>query len=125
MIGVTGVGTWGVGLQIADMSFIEDLSHTVRVAYYRGTNDNDVIKKWGGGSDDNLPYTGAESIYMTDKDYAWEVNFDHQYQIYENLAAIVELSYIHLDLSDEAWGANDLDDTDDAWKAQLLFQYSF
>ncbi len=27
-------GTWGIGLQIRDMSFIENLDHTFRVAYW-------------------------------------------------------------------------------------------
>ena len=67
----------------------------------------------------------GESVYMTTDDWAFEVNFDHKYQIYENLAAIVELSYIHLDLDESTWSFNDLHDTDDAWKAQLLFQYNF
>ena len=121
IVGVTAVGTWGVGLQIADVSFIEDLSHTLRVAYYRGTNDNDVIKK-RGGNDDDIPYTGAESVYLTTKDYAWEVNFDHQYKIYENLTAVLELGYINLHLDDDTWTDHK---TDDAWKAQVLFRYEF
>ena len=117
----TGAGTWGVGLQIADVSFIEDLSHTLRVAYYRGTNDNDVIKK-RGGNDDDMPYTGGETLYLTTKDYAWEVNFDHQYKIYENLTAALELGYINLHLDSDTWTEHK---TDDAWKAQVLFRYEF
>lgn len=121
-VGVTGVGTWGIGLQLAEVSFVEDLSHTLRVAYYRGTNDNDVIKKGGLGSDDLIPHFGAESVYLTDKDSAWEVNFDHQYQIYENLTAVLELGYINLNLDEDTWSEHK---TDDAWKAQVLFRYSF
>ncbi len=122
VVGVTGVGTWGVGIQIADMSFIEDLSHTLRVAYYQGTNDNDVIKKGYDGSDWPTTHTGAESMYLTTKDHAWEVNFDHQYQIYENLTAVLELGYINLHLDSDTWTDHK---TDDAWKAQVMFQYSF
>ena len=129
VIGVSGVGTWGVGIQIADMSFVEDLTHTLRVAYYQGTNDNDVIKKgygggvtWAGFEDPVLPCTGAESMYLTTKDHAWEVNFDHQYQIYENLTAVLELGYINLHLDSDTWTDHK---TDDAWKAQMMFQYSF
>ena len=118
----TGAGTWGIGLQIADVSFIEDLSHTLRVAYYRGTNDSDVVKKWSGGGDGLIPFTGGETLYLTDKDSAWEVNFDHQYQIYENLTAVLELGYINLHLDDDTWNAHK---TDDAWKAQVLFRYQF
>ena len=118
----TGMGTWGIGLQIADMSFIQDLSHTIRVAYYQGTNDSDVIKKWGAGTDAFLPHTAAEQVYLTTKDHAWEVNFDHQYKIYENLTAVLELGYINLSLDDDTWTEHK---TDDAWKAQVIFRYQF
>ena len=123
IVGMTAVGTWGVGLQLAEMSFIEDLSHTLRVAYYRGTNDSDVVKKWNRGDNDGfLPHTGAETVYLTTKDRAWEVNFDHQYQIYENLTTVLELGYINLHLDDDTWKDHK---TDDAWKAQVLFKYQF
>ena len=121
IVGITAVGTWGIGLQLADVSFIEDLSHTLRVAYYRGTNDNEVIRNGNGGFD-AVPHTGAESVYLTDKDSAWEVNFDHKYKIYENLTAVVELGYINLSLDEDTWHN---DKTDDAWKAQVIFRYQF
>ena len=120
-VSTTGVGTWGIAVQLAEVSFVEDLSHTLRFAYYRGTNDDEIIKKYGG-YDDYVLKSGAEEIYMTKKDYAFEVNFDHSYQIYENLTAILELGYIHLKLDSGTWQDHD---TDDAWKAQLLFQYAF
>lgn len=114
-ISETMVGTWGIGLQIADMSFVENLTHTIRVAYYRGTNDEDLA---GRGA---IPLSG-EAVYMTSKDDAWEVNFDHQYQIYENLSTYLELGYIHLNM-DEDWGNDYLDDN--AWRAQVGFVYKF
>ncbi len=110
----TMVGTWGIGLQIADISFIEDLSHTIRVAYYRGTNDGDLA---GIGA---YPISG-ENIYMTSKDAAWEINFDHQYQMYENLSVYLELGYIALDMDDD-W--NDYYDKD-AFRGQVGFVYKF
>ncbi len=113
----TGFGTWGVGLQAADMSFLEGLSHTVRVAYYRGTNDSGIVR-----SGREVLYS-FESIYLTDKDYAVEVNFDHSCQIYENLTAFLELGYINMNLDE--LGTAGRDDTRNAWKAQLLFQFSF
>ena len=122
VVSLTGVGTWGVGVQIADMSFIEDLSHTLRVAYYQGTNDSDVIKKLGNGSSGDIPLSGYETLYLTTKDHAWEVNFDHQYEVYDNLTAVVELGYINLHLDSDTWTEHK---TDDAWKAQVLFQYHF
>lgn len=119
VVSATMLGTWGIGAQIADVSFIENLSHTLRVTYYRGTNDDEVV------AHDRVVALSGEAIYMTTEDWALEVNFDHTYQIYENLALIAELSWIKLDLDDSTWKSNELHDTDDAWKAQLSFQYSF
>lgn len=121
-IATTGMGTWGIGVQLADISFIEDLSHTLRFAYYRGTNDDRLVRDFGV----SLPYSG-ESEYLTDKDYVLEVNFDHSYQIYENLLMVVELAWLRLHLDDDTWRNNgsDYTDTENAWKAQVNFQYSF
>lgn len=119
VMSLTGTGTWGVGAQIANMSFIDKLDHTLRFVYYRGTNEHEVVDRAGG----YVPLSiSGESVYMTDKDNAYEINFDHNYQIYENLTATLELAYIYLDMED-------LDNRDDyannAWKAQLLFRYAF
>ena len=114
-VSLTGVGTWGIGLQIADMSFVENLSHTLRVAYYRGTNDKEAA---------NNAWISGENVYMTTGDDAWEVNFDHKYQIYENLTTYLELGYIHLNMDEDVWGSA-YDGADDAWRAQVGFVYKF
>lgn len=119
----TGTGTWGIGIQLADISFIEDLKHTIRVAYYRGTNDADLVKR----GDKYLQYS-ADRFYLTDDDYVWEVNFDHQYKIYENLTAVLELGWLRLHADKDTWkaaGASGLKENDNAYKAQLAFRYSF
>ena len=113
----TMVGTWGVGIQLADLSFIPDLSHTLRVAYYRGTNEADVAR------DGRQAGLSGENIYMTDKDSAWEIDFDHTYQIYENLSAYLELGYIRLDMDEDVWGSDSY--ADNAFRGQVGFQYSF
>lgn len=119
-ITTTGVGTWGLGLQIADMSFINKLSHTVRVGYYQGTNDEDVIKLGGIA---NAPAILGETIYMTKKDKAWEVDLDSRYDIFENLAVYLELGYIYLDMDKDVWG--DTYNAPNAWNAQMIFQFKF
>ena len=123
VVNITGTGTWGIGIKIADVSFIEDLSHTLRFAYYQGTNDHDLVKKNGGNS--VLKYA-ADGLYLTDKDSVYEVNFDHTYKIYENLTAVLELGWLHLDADRGTWGrTGNKDETSDAWKAQVMFQYKF
>jgi hypothetical protein len=115
-IGASGVGTWGLGLQLADLSFVEDLSHTARIAYYRGTNDKDAIP---------LVWVGEE-VYLTTKDWAFEANFDSEYKIYENLSAVLELGWIHLNLDEDSpeYRGNRLED-ENAYNVQLSIQYAF
>jgi len=118
LLSVSGAGTWGVGLQLADISFIENLKHTLRVAYIKGTNDADLVK----GLATKSPATDGNGLYLTDEDSAWEVNFDHTYNIYENLALIVEMGYIKLDVDEDTWGNAEYDD---AMKLGFNLKYSF
>ena len=120
---------WGIGIQVADMSFVEDLTHTIRFVYMQGTNDDKIVKRAGSRAFvDSIVYDG--DYYLTKEDQAFEINFDHKYQIYENLAAVLELGYIKFDLDKSTWKNYDGEfgrghKTDDAWKAQLSFQYKF
>jgi hypothetical protein len=123
-IGGTGTGSWGVGIQLANASFIKDLSHTLRFAYYRGTNDPDIVR--GGYA----PKYRDDGLYLTTDDSVFEIDFDHQYKIYENLTAALELGWLHLNSDEEVWGVRNMSggegkENTNAWKAQLLFTYSF
>lgn len=105
ILGLNGpTGKWGVGVKLADISFLDKLTHDFQVAYYKGTNHKDNLD------------------LFTTKDKAWEVNFDSQYQVYENLAAIVELGYINMNLQSDS---TMLTDDDAAWKAAAGFRYRF
>ena len=110
---------WAIGGKLADFSFLENLSHTLRVVYGEGTNDPDLAKK-------------GYATGLTQKDSFWEVNVDSAYSMYENLTAYLEIGYIALDLDDEPWKntntgrwAGDPDNTDDAWKCGFTLQYNF
>jgi hypothetical protein len=133
----TGTGTWGVGIQLAKATFIKDLDHTLRFAYYRGTNDADIVRSradGGLGRRNNLRKYTDDGLYLTDKDSVFEVNFDHTYKIYENLTAALELGWLHLNSDEEVWGDSSQANpgntgsgkaSTSAWKAQLLFTFSF
>jgi hypothetical protein len=129
----TGTGTWGVGIQLANATFIKDLSHTLRFAYYRGTNDSEIVENWrkvpASVRNGYLKYAD-DNLYLTDNDSVFEINFDHTYKIYENLTAALELGWLHLNSDEETWGNANLKGGDgkentSAWKAQLLFTFSF
>jgi hypothetical protein len=124
-IGGTATGTWGVGIQLAKATFIKDLDHTLRFAYYRGTNDSDVVR------DGHMVAKYADDgLYLTTDDSVFEINFDHTYKIYENLTAALELGWLHLNSDEEVWGTRNMTggegkDSTNAWKAQLSFTFSF
>lgn len=120
-------GTWGIGLQIRDMSFIEDLKHTFRVAYWGGTNSPSMVKymnssyAWDNGT--------IEGPYLTTNDGLLEFNLVNTYQIYENLQMNLELGYVVNMIDRDTWKhtsyMNDQYSKQDMWKAQLVFAYSF
>jgi len=125
------MGIWVIGGQLANFSFVDKLSHTLRIAYGQGTTDEEYVKK--GYANQNANYTNYNTgLYvMTEKDSFWEVNFDSTYSIYENLTAYVELGYLHLDL-DDVWkshshglGVQDTSQIEDVWKLAFCLKYAF
>lgn len=118
-------GTWGVTLQLKDISFMEDLSHVFRVAYYAGTNNKAMAEKgWVSSPWDDQNATGT-GLYLTTKDHAWEVNFDTQYNIYKDLTLVLELGYINLKIDEDVWGLNSNDIRKNNFKAGVNLTYAF
>ena len=103
-VGSDGTGLWTVGLILDKISFVENLSHKLVIAYAQGTSDED---------------TNA----FTEEDDLWEVYFVNKYMIYENLAAINELGYFQA--SSEAYDDATGDDLDSSYFATVGFQYKF
>ena len=119
MFGTSAAGTWGIVAQLKDITFTEDLNHVFRVGYYRGTNDEAMVKKgivtapWGNP---------GSPFYLTEEDAAWEVNFDTTYKIYEDLTLNVALGYIYLDLDNSVWN---VDENKNNFKAMVNMRYAF
>ena len=134
-------GSWGIGLQVKDLSFVEDLKHTLRVAYYGGTNDHKVLRyayladnmfNDRGQFDPRDVMTNPwamnkKDLYLTDKDSILEFNVNSYYQIYENLKMGLELAYAVNMMDSDTWskatGASY--SRQDMWSADLTFTYSF
>ena len=127
---LTYAGTWGVGLQIADVSFVEDLKHTFRVAYWGGTNSPSMVKYMGSGVAWDDTTAAQDGPYLTTNDGLLEFNLVNSWQIYENLEANLELGYIVNMMDKDTWDKSYISEQrnwskQDAWKAQLIFAYSF
>lgn len=107
---------WALALIIDDITFVENLTHKLTIAYGKGTSDSDLIKKHAAVLN-NAPI-------LTDKDSFWEVNFDSTYQIYENLSLAGNFGYVNADRDDDVWGNAD-SDLDAAYKFTLMLRYKF
>ena len=125
MIGLSNTGTMGVYLQAKDISFVEDLTHIFRVGFVKGTNNTEMAQYVG------TPYAGDyralsnNNLYLTTADKAWEVNFDTQYKIYQDLTLCVELGWINLDLDKKVWGLDSDEYRDNAFRGAVTLQYAF
>ena len=136
----TTAGTWGVALQLNDISFIEDLTHQFIVAYVGGTNSTRSMRDPRTFNVSWSPYySNPANILLTTADHLWEVDFNHKYQMYENLAVFCEMGVIDITRSRGPWRApenrsNDpsfnpavmkLYNTSTAWKLTFGLQYMF
>lgn len=139
-------GTWGIGLRLKDMSFVDDLKHTFRINYIGGTNSRSMAKKLslnGGWANDSVDEVngillyptinfGREAMYLTTGDSALEFGLTNTYKMYDNFTITLEADYIALwlDTSKSAWGARHRDgrsipETKDAWNINASFCYTF
>lgn len=129
---VSYTGTWGLGLQLRDVSFLDNLSHTFRAVYWGGTNSTSMVKYFGGERDGWANGVGNyQGPYLTTRDGMVEFNLNTYYDIYENLRIGLETGYIINMMDHATWqdgGKSYLGASyakQDAWKANLLFRYSF
>ena len=125
-------GTWGLGAQLKDMSFMENITHTFRLAYWGGTNAPSMVKYMSSASAWQQGY-GGDGPYLTTNDGLLEFNLVNTWQAYENLSVNLELGYVANMIDKGTWkkagynngAGNGSFEKQDAWKAQVVFQYSF
>ena len=142
VLGSTMVGTWGIGARLKDVSFVEDLKHTLRVNFMGGTNAPKMakyIRDYGNpygkhGVSDVAQYaTAYDPMYLTTDDNALEIGLTNTYKMYDNFTVMLDASYVALWLEDSrsVWGKNPGrgalggDGVYDAWNVNLSFVYSF
>ena len=76
---------------------------------------------------------GGDGPYLTTNDGLLEFNLVNTWQAYENLSVNLELGYVANMIDKDTWkkagynngAGNGSFDKQDAWKAQVVFQYSF
>lgn len=125
----TYAGTWGIGLQIKDVSFVENLDHTFRVAWWGGTNDPGMAKYMKNAYSWNDASWQFDGPYMTTNDGLLEFNFETNYQMYENFSINLCAGYVANYMDNSTWEKAGKHDTSfsrqDIWKAWITCQYNF
>ena len=117
-------GLWGVVLHLKDISFMEDLKHTLRAGYYHGTNNSAMPKAANMTSYPSR--IDGPFAYLTTSDDAWELNADTRYKVYENLELAVEAAYVRLNLDEGTWGKKIVNEVDkDSYRVSIGLKYSF
>jgi len=102
------VGLWALGFALRDIEFMDKLSHEFVVFHAQGTNHR------------------ANVNMLTTEDSYLEMNFNTRYQMYENLALILELAYGEVDFDALAVGQARVDRAPDAMtRAALGLVYRF
>ena len=142
VLGTNMAGTWGIGARLKDVSFLEDLKHTLRVNFMGGTNAPKMakyIRDYGNpyakhGVRNVAQYaTAYDPMYLTTDDTALEIGLTNTYKMYDNFTVMLDASYVALWLEDSrsVWGKNPGrgalggDGVYDAWNVNLSFVYSF
>ena len=139
ILGSTMVGTWGIGARLKDVSFLEDLKHTLRVNFMGGTNAPKMAKYVSHNSFKDPAAvarygTSYDPLYLTTEDYALEIGLTNTYKMYDNFTVMLDAAYIAMWLDDSrsTWGKNpmagfagDRNGVYDAWNVNLSFVYSF
>jgi len=148
------VGSWGLGLSLKNISFIEKLTHRITFVYVQGTNSsrafrninyaNYAINAAGlavpmTGAFNRPAYYGVDYTYpgytsnglftmgrdLTASECVFGLSFDHKYMIYENLAAIIETGWAHGNFQKSVWGPRLANKAADAWRVAFGLQYKF
>ncbi|NDY57322.1 outer membrane homotrimeric porin [Desulfovibrio sulfodismutans] len=118
-------GTMGFALALKDISVIEDLTSRLTFAMVFGANSAAGIRR-------ALAVTGGNGGYMTMGqtlavgEQLVGVNFDHYYDLYENLTLTLETGYAQgIGFQSNIWGHRFAAAASPAWKCGLGMTYTF
>lgn len=110
-------GKIGAGIVLDDITYLSWMTQELRVLGMWGTNDASIVKD---GYLDNPSSNIAK--YLTDKDFALEVNYEATIKLYDQLSISPSIAYIHLDLDEDTWGISNIKDS---WRVALITKYTY
>lgn len=123
VLGHNPSGLAGGVVGIKDLSFLQDLTHTIKVGYFQGTNSAQMPRKANMTS---YP-TRADGpmAYLTTTDHAWDFSVSNTYKLYENFLVNLEAAYVNLHLDSDTWNGVEDSQYRDNWRVSLSFRYMF
>lgn len=124
-MGVTPVGNWGLGASLNNISFIEKLSHRLTFMYVHGNNSARAIRSLNTAMGSNPYFTMGHDLTVNET--VLGANFDTKYQIYENLAAILETGWAQGNFQKSVWGSRLVNQSraGDVYKVAIGLKYTF
>ncbi|MEA4855205.1 MAG: outer membrane homotrimeric porin [Solidesulfovibrio sp.] len=124
-MGMSPVGSWGLGASLNNVTFVEKLTHRLTVLYVAGTNSARAIRSLNTALGSNPYFQMGRDLTVNES--VLGLNFDTKYMIYQNLAAIVETGWAHGEFQQSVWGhrlASQARDGD-TWKVAFGLSYKF
>ena len=124
-MGMEAAGSMGFAVSLDKITFMEKLSHRLTFTYVRGTNSPTAIRDLNNNMGSN-PYF-AMGRDLTWNEYAYGVNFDSNYALYENLNLRVETGWAHGEFQRSVWGRDlvNRSKNGDSWKVAFGFTYRY
>ena len=120
------LGSYGIVVALDKISFVQDLTHRITFTWAHGNNSARAMRNAnllnGVG---NYVQMGRD---LTEDESVIAIGFDNQYNIYENLAAIVETGWAHgCNFQKSVWGTRMVHQANngDVWKVAFGLQYKF
>lgn len=129
-MGMNPVGAYGLGASLGNISFLTDLTQRLTFTYLHGNNSPRAVRSLNALLGAGNLNAGSNPYYvlgrdLTDNEYAYGLNFDSKYKLFENLAAVVETGWAHAHFQESVWGSRLVQKATDAFKVAFGVTYRF
>jgi len=120
---LNSTGSMGFVFALDKISFMKDLTHRIDFTYARGTNSPRALRN--ANALVPVGYYVQMGRDLTVNEDVYGIGFDTKYNIYENLALIVETGWSHGDFQKNVWTHRFTSAAADAWKVSFGLKYAF